>query len=153
MGYQDTIKPHFQTGDFPTQVQFYQMFDYLRWKDELIDIPDLSPAIITILNSLRPERKTITAATGNNIDMAAEYKLVSLAIKNPSAFDLIFTLDYPAYTPPSPGDHWQYIEVPANSTLDLHINRTFWVATSLSLIEQTGVDFSATPVILLIDRK
>lgn len=150
----DTIKQYFETGDYPSQVQFYQMFDWLRWIDVLISESDLDAPLVAKINAIaaanRPERKTITGNT--TIDMLAEYKFVGIAIKNPSAFDLVFHLNCPTLTPP-PGTQWQVIEVPANSTIDFQINQTFWVNTMINMIEQTGVNFSATPLILLIDRK
>lgn len=48
----DTAKTWFETGDFPTQEQFYQTFDWLRWKDEGIDIADINN-LQGILNSLQ----------------------------------------------------------------------------------------------------
>lgn len=38
----DSAKQWFQTGDFPTQAQFYQVFEWLRWKDEQISVGDIA---------------------------------------------------------------------------------------------------------------
>ncbi|MBS0647403.1 MAG: hypothetical protein JSR97_12560 [Verrucomicrobia bacterium] len=48
----DTAKAWFETGDFPTQEQFYQTFDWLRWKDEGLAIDDIAN-LQQILNSLQ----------------------------------------------------------------------------------------------------
>lgn len=154
MSFQDDIKQYLQTGDFPTQTQFYEWLSKIRWIDVLISESDLDAPLAAKVNAIvttnRPEERSITGNT--TIVMLAKFKFVGIAIKNPSAFDLVFHLNYPALTPP-PGTQWQVIEVPANSTIDFQINQTFWTTTSINMIEQTGVDFSATPVILLIDRK
>lgn len=41
MPFIDNAKPWFETGDFPTQAQFYQLFEWLRWKDEAILISEV----------------------------------------------------------------------------------------------------------------
>lgn len=51
MAYKDSVKPWFETGDYPTQAQFYQAFDWLRWKDELLAITNIT-GLQTILNSV-----------------------------------------------------------------------------------------------------
>ena len=51
MSFQNDIKPYFETGDFPTQSQFYEAFTKLRWKDELLFIADITD-LTTILNGL-----------------------------------------------------------------------------------------------------
>lgn len=45
MANKDTVKEWFETGDLPTQAQFYQKFDWLRWQDEKIVFADLSPEL------------------------------------------------------------------------------------------------------------
>jgi hypothetical protein len=51
MSFIDTVKSWFQTGDFPTESQFYQKFSWLRWKDEKIGIPDLADEVIAAINT------------------------------------------------------------------------------------------------------
>jgi hypothetical protein len=41
MANRDTAKQWFQTGDKPTQAQFHQLLDYLRFKDEEITVADI----------------------------------------------------------------------------------------------------------------
>lgn len=148
----DTVKPWFETGDYPTQAQFHQWMEWLRWTDILISEGDLDAGLVAKINAIssagRPERKVITGNT--TIDMLAEFRFVHIWFKNPSAFNLVFHLNYPAY---GIGDPWQILEVPANSERDFTFNKTFGTDTTLTCNEQTGVDFSATPVILRIDRK
>lgn len=47
----DTAKQWFKTGDYPTQAQFWQLFEWLRWKDEQLQITDIKdlPDILTDL--------------------------------------------------------------------------------------------------------
>lgn len=41
MAFKDDVKQWFETGDYPTQAQFWQKFEWLRWKDEKIAFEDL----------------------------------------------------------------------------------------------------------------
>lgn len=59
MSFQNDIKPYFETGDFPTQSQFYEAFTKLRWKDELLFIADITD-LTTILNGLATPVETFT---------------------------------------------------------------------------------------------
>lgn len=151
----DDSKQWLQTCDYPTQAQFYQILEWLRWTDILISESDLDAALVSKINAIhagsRPERKVVPANT--TIDMLNEFKLVGIAIKNPSAFDLVLHLSFPSFVPPAPGVPWLEILLPANSTTDTTINQTFWADTSISCNEQTGVNYTATPLIFLIDRK
>lgn len=51
MANKDTVKPWFETGDYPTQAQFWQMFDWLRWKDEGLQISDVA-GLQELVNSI-----------------------------------------------------------------------------------------------------
>ncbi len=152
MAHIDIIKPWFLVAKKPTQAQFHQWMDWLRWTDQLIGLTDLTQEVIDMLNvvgsSNRPERKEVTG--DDTFTMLAEFKLNSIAIKNPSAFDLVFTVDYPGL---GAGVHFLEIAVPASGQVDVEAGKTFWTNTTLTITEETGVDFSATPVIFLIDRK
>jgi hypothetical protein len=48
---QDTAKQWFETGDYPTQAQFWQTFAWLRWKDEQLSIADVQ-GLQTYVNSI-----------------------------------------------------------------------------------------------------
>lgn len=50
MGYIDTVKPWFETSDKPTQAQFWQLFAYLRFKDEAIAIADIAGLVSALAN-------------------------------------------------------------------------------------------------------
>ena len=41
MAYIDSVKGWFKTGLEPTQIQFYRLFEWLRWKDEKIPMADV----------------------------------------------------------------------------------------------------------------
>lgn len=153
MANKDTVKQWFETGDFPTQTQFYQKFDWQRWKDEKIAADDLTPELLALINAIsgRPERKVML--TDGAFDMVAEYKLCGIAAKNTSANDVVLAINYPGYTPDIPGTNWVELEVPAGETAEVQIDHTFWAATTLSVTGITGVVLDAMPIILLIDRK
>jgi hypothetical protein len=48
MAYRDTVKPWFETGDKPTQAQFYQLFDYLRFLDDAIAMNNIADLVTTL---------------------------------------------------------------------------------------------------------
>ena len=67
MANKDTAKTWFETGDFPTQSQFWQVFDWLRWKDEPLVAGDLSAELVALLNlvaGLAPAAVSVTGLTG-----------------------------------------------------------------------------------------
>lgn len=47
----DTVKPWYITGAFPTQAQFWQWMDWIRFKDEKIASSDLTDELIAMFNS------------------------------------------------------------------------------------------------------
>lgn len=51
MANKDTVKPWFETGDYPTQAQFWQWMDWLRWKDEPLQIDDVQ-GLAGLVNSI-----------------------------------------------------------------------------------------------------
>jgi hypothetical protein len=157
MAFKDNVKPWFETDKYPTQTQFYQKIDWLRWKDELIAEGDLTPALIAKINAIsgayRPERKEVTGNT--TIVMGAEFRLVNIAINNPSSYALEFHINRIGG---SPGTPWLTMVVPALTKKDFlvsnqQVNNTFWVDETINLTEVSGNDFSSTPVIFLIDRR
>ena len=80
MSFQDSTKPWFETGDYPTQEQFYQMFDWLRWKDEAIAIGDITN-LTDILNQLsQPIETFITAGGDFNYTVAAGFLLEKIIL-------------------------------------------------------------------------
>ena len=59
MANSDNSKQWFETGDYPTQAQFAQVFDWLRWKDEQVVITDIT-GLQTILNGLATAGSIVT---------------------------------------------------------------------------------------------
>lgn len=100
----------------------------------------------------RPER-VLVSTTVSTILMPTEYRFVNLWLRNSSPYDLVFHLNYPLATIPTGQSSWKEIELPANTWKDIDIGKTFHVQTLLTMTEVTGVDFSATPIIALIDRR
>jgi hypothetical protein len=52
MSLKDTVKPWFETGDKPTQAQFYTLFDSIRWNDEAIAIGDIIGLVAALLGKV-----------------------------------------------------------------------------------------------------
>lgn len=81
MGYKDNSKPWFETGDYPDQSQFYQLFDYLRWKDEPIQINEVE-GLQTVLNQLsNPVERFITTETQYEYNLPIGYLLEKIIIE------------------------------------------------------------------------
>ena len=82
MANKDTSKQWFETGDFPTQVQFAQVFEWLRWKDEALGIGDIT-GLTAALNAagLKPEKKTkgVDGWLGN-YDVEPGYELYKIIL-------------------------------------------------------------------------
>ncbi len=149
----DTSKQWFQTGDFPTQAQFYQTLEWLRWKDEKIGASDLTTELLAIINSMvgvgRPQKLSL-AANGSFV-MLAEYKLNGIAAKNASSTDVTLVFSYTGF---GGVGNWQEIVLPAHSTADLVIDQTFWAETTINVTGITGGSYDVDyPIILLIDKK
>jgi hypothetical protein len=68
MSNKSTAKGWFETGDKPTQSQFHQTFDYLRWKDELIPISEVE-GLSTLLGTLPTNARVqaLEPITGTNV--------------------------------------------------------------------------------------
>jgi hypothetical protein len=63
MAHRDTVKPWFETGDKPTQAQFWQLFDFLRFLDDAIaigDVTGLVNALLAKVNTADYEGQLIT---------------------------------------------------------------------------------------------
>ncbi|HEY9534105.1 MAG TPA: hypothetical protein VIQ77_06190 [Mucilaginibacter sp.] len=98
MANKDTSKQWFEMGDYPTQAQFAQVFDWLRWKDEGISIADVANlqnflnTLQTTLNSIIPNQVisgglvTIKSDDGTNVVLqidATVYSLKGIAYSAP----------------------------------------------------------------------
>lgn len=154
MAYKDDAKAFFETGDKPTQGQFATVFDNLRWNDQEMPLNKVTGLQAALdlkadLNLVRPE-EILLAADGSFL-MHAKYKLEGISAKNNSSTDVTLTLTFisigPVVIP------WT-LDVPAHSTADLDIGKTFWAETIIDVAGITGgsydVDF---PIDLLIFRK
>ncbi|MBN8834556.1 MAG: hypothetical protein ABS68_00320 [Niastella sp. SCN 39-18] len=81
----DDVKPWFETGDYPTQAQFYSFFSKLRWKDEPLAIGDIS-GLTQILNELSQPIETFTtsAAVDFEYSLPVNFLLSDIIIKAPT---------------------------------------------------------------------
>jgi hypothetical protein len=84
MALKDNVKPWFETGDYPTQAQFYQFFDNIWFKDEMLAIDNIS-GLQAILNSLSsgaaPQAAVLTADGYIEMPAACEvHKIILLAV-------------------------------------------------------------------------
>jgi hypothetical protein len=68
MAFIDEIKPWFQTGDEPTQAQFYSFFEKLRWKDEAITMADIAGLVSALVSKVNT-----SDYEGQLIDVSADY--------------------------------------------------------------------------------
>ncbi len=67
MSFKEDAKQWFETGDYPTQAQFAQVFDWLRWKDEQQAISTII-GLQDILNDLAPNTpETFTKSSGAGV--------------------------------------------------------------------------------------
>ncbi len=154
MAYKDTVKQWFQTNDIPTEPQFYQKFDYLRWKDEKIGTGDLTDELLAIINGIigigRPQRLILNA--DSSFVMQAEYKLNGVAARNLSSTDITLVFNYAGFG--GGGGNWQELVVPAHGSADLTVMQTFWTQTTINITGITGGTYDVDyPIILLIDKK
>lgn len=81
MANKDTSKTWFQTGDFPTQAQFWQVFDWLRWKDENLTIAEVV-GLAEILNSFGSGAEAFTVGVGwdNRYNIPIGYVLEKIVV-------------------------------------------------------------------------
>ena len=80
MAFIDDIKPYFQTGDYPTQSQFYEAFDKLRWKDETQAISSIT-GLQDILNSFAGGVTAFTTAGDQPFTIPVGYLLEHIILK------------------------------------------------------------------------
>ena len=65
MAYKDDSKQWFQTYDFPTQKQFAQVFDWLRWIDQQLQLSDVDGLIEILQNKVD---KSVALPAPDNLD-------------------------------------------------------------------------------------
>lgn len=94
MANKDTVKPWFEIGDYPTQAQFWQMFDWLRWKDEKLQIIDveglqaLVNSIITLAAVKERYAQLITLLSDGQFVMPAGLIITGIVVDSPVDFNL-----------------------------------------------------------------
>lgn len=94
MANRDTVKPWFETGDYPTQVQFWQTFDWLRWKDEPLLITDVQGlqefinSIITLAAVKVNYVQLLTLITDGTFIMPAGLIITGIIVDAPNDFTL-----------------------------------------------------------------
>jgi hypothetical protein len=83
MSFLNTVKQWFQTGDYPTQAQFYQLFEFIRFKDEAVAVADVA-GLVDLLNGAEALIKV--TATGSNITQTipAGYAMECIYITSPT---------------------------------------------------------------------
>lgn len=83
MAFKDNSKAWFQTTFFPTQAQFWQVFDWLRWKDEPVSIAEVT-GLADILNNsfaIVTKEKFTVDGTGNfSYTIPAGFVLNSISV-------------------------------------------------------------------------
>lgn len=142
MAFIDNVKPWFETGDFPTQAQFYQLFEWLRWKDEAIQINEVF-GLQQILNQLASPVEAFTPSGDEHVYTIPEGFLLEkiiLRTATPSNLSVEFegTL--------TPGDIVPEVQTSGNSVLTVNV-----FATSPKNIKVTGIPAGAN--IYYIKRK
>ena len=87
MSQRGDVKPWFVTGAKPTQQQFWTLFDYLHFKDELIQLDEVA-TLVDVLTG-KADQAALDAYTGGELlaftadgyyDLQAGYKLNSFVI-------------------------------------------------------------------------
>lgn len=92
MANKDTSKQWFETGDFPTQTQFAQTFDWLRWKDEVLAITDVTGlqdvlnTIVTLAQILSKYVSVLTFDTDGQHDMVPGEIITGMIFDAPLTF-------------------------------------------------------------------
>lgn len=79
MPFKEDAKQWFETGDYPTQAQFAQVFEWLRWKDEQQAISTIT-GLANMLNNLNqnaqlPEYVDMAAAIAGGLTNGQKYRL------------------------------------------------------------------------------
>jgi hypothetical protein len=101
MAFIDTIKGYFQTGDVPTQSQFWEFFSYIHWKDAGLGTEGSFGAATTISIPAKQKCKEIVfwSATdqwvkiGDNAN-GTQHGEIELTANTPHSYDLdLFTIN------------------------------------------------------------
>lgn len=94
MANKDTAKPWFVAGAYPTQAQFYQVFDWLRWADQSLAINDVTGlqtllnTLVTLANVKATYAQLLTLITDGSFDMPAGLIISGIIVDAPGNFNL-----------------------------------------------------------------
>lgn len=127
MANKDTAKPWFKTKAYPTQSQFWQLFDWLRWKDDKLLISDVD-GLQQALNNATSNAAAYTVQVFNAGASAGVNNNINTLLVDPPA--LLATL---SITLPSTPTNGQLVNVSFGGTI---INGT--VVTALTILPNTG---------------
>jgi hypothetical protein len=84
MANRDTAKSWFERGDKPTQAQFAQVFEWLRWKDEAIEnAPDASKLDKIIFDAFEQGQLVAFPAGDSSFALDANYLLEKVIVLPP----------------------------------------------------------------------
>jgi hypothetical protein len=122
MALKDTVKQWFQTNDYPTQVQFEQFFDNIRWKDEAIEIINIT-GLQAILNALAPTGSIVSREAFTVSGTAKDYVVPNGYILN--SISVLPTTNTTAYCGYTGGDLEALI--PNDGTIITSAAGTLWV--------------------------
>lgn len=142
MPLKDTVKPWFETGDYPTQAQFYAFFDSIRWNDEPINLADLSATLQAAINSIGSNVQEINTAVPVSIAVLAKQRLVNIAVQNNGGANMTITVGTT-----DGGSQLASKLVNVGNSIDIDLGITFFTNTTIYVGGITG------NVKLLIDRK
>jgi hypothetical protein len=84
MSFLNTVKQWFQTGDFPTEAQFAQLFDYLRFKDQKVAVADVD-GLVDLINGNEPLIKITATGAAIPQTIPVGYAMECIYITAPTA--------------------------------------------------------------------
>lgn len=142
MAFIDQARVWFLKGKKPKEQEFYQTFQWQRWKDELIGAADLTPELVSIINSIGSNVQELSLTADSSFIMTAKKRLVNVAVKNNSAVDMLIIVGTT-----EGGNELAEKQVVAGGNIDLDIGVTFWADVTIYIGGITD------EVIVLIDRK
>ena len=148
MAFKDQVKPWFETGDYPTQNQFWQMMEWLRWKDEPLNIGDINQ-LTEILNGLSsPVEAFVTTGGEFTYTIPAGYLLEKVIVVPFSDCKPYATIDKIG------GDVEDMVPVDDDTTIT-DLEGDVWVVNKMAIAarEITIYSLPADSKVYLIKRK
>lgn len=126
----DTVKTWFETGDYPTQAQFEQFFEWIRWKDDLIEINEVRDLVESLNELALPIIKITTALAETPVVIPAGYALEQIWIVPISNCVPIITSE----GSPTEGDILSEDEVPVTPTVGRQYMVNLFCVTSKTIV-------------------